>query len=100
MSPLLGAVDDMFVIFGSGDEVALDFLGPAAPATGQHRFYAFASVGYYKQSNLVNGGAVPYTVSPLPFGAMSNFPYSAPEAYPTDAAQQSYLTTWNTRTVP
>jgi len=98
--PLLGLVDDMFVIFGSGDEVALQFLPPAAPAAGRHRFYAFATVGYYKQSNLVNGGAVPYTVSPLPFGAMSNFPYSAPEAYPTDAAHQSYLSTWNTRTIP
>jgi Dictyostelium (slime mold) repeat len=100
VSPLLGTVDDMFAIFGSGDEVALEFLPPAAPATGAQRFYAFASVGYYKQSNLVNGGLVPYTVSPLPFAAMSNFPYGAPEAYPTDTVHQNYLSTWNTRTIP
>jgi hypothetical protein len=31
---------------------------------------------------------------------MSNFPYGAPEEYPTDAAHQDYLGTWNTRTVP
>ncbi len=100
VSPLVDAVDDMFVIFGSGDEVALEFQPPAPPALGESRFYAFASAGYYKQSNLDKGGLVPYTVSPLPFAAMSNFPYSAPEEYPTDAAHQDYLNTWNTRTVP
>ncbi|MCC6526386.1 MAG: hypothetical protein IT373_27310 [Polyangiaceae bacterium] len=98
--PLLGAVDDLFAIFGPGDEVAMQFQPPPAPPADQKRFYAFASVGYYKQSNLVNGGLVPFTVAPLPFGAMSNFPYSEPEAYPSDATHQDYLTTWNTRAAP
>jgi hypothetical protein len=101
VTPLLGAVDDMFVIYATGDEIALSFQ-PVPPAdAGLTRFYTFASVGYYKQVNLVNGGAVPFTVDPLPFAAMSNFPYDPTvEQYPTDAAHQAYLATWNTRVEP
>lgn len=99
--PLLGSVDDMFVVFGGGDQLAFTFQPPAAPAAGLARYYTFASVGYYKQSNLVAGGKVPFAVSPMPFGAMSNFPYdSTVEQYPTDAAHQDYLSTWNTRVAP
>lgn len=100
ISALLGLADDMFAIFGTGDEVAMTFQPPAPPPAGTQRFYAFASVGYYKQWNLVDGGAVPFTVAPLPFSTMTNFPYDATQQYPTDAAHQEYLATWNTRTVP
>jgi hypothetical protein len=101
VTPLLGATDDMFAVFGAGDELALLFAPPAPPAVGLTRYWGLMPVGYYKRRSFDDGsGAVPYSVSPMPFAAMSNFPYAAPEAYPSDATHQAYLTSWNTRVVP
>jgi hypothetical protein len=100
VSPLLGAADDMFVVFGSGDEVAMQFEQLPPPAGGLRRVFAFESAGFYKQANLVDGGAVPYAVEPLPFGAMTNFPYPATEQYPSDPAHEEYRALWNTRPAP
>jgi len=36
-------------------------------------------------------------VEPLPFHAMSGYPYGAEEAYPTDEAHEAYRADWNTR---
>jgi hypothetical protein len=51
--------------------------------------------GFYKD-DLVD---VTHTVDPMPFHAMSIFPYPATESYPTDADHQAYLSEWNTRVV-
>ncbi len=40
-----------------------------------------------------------HTVDPMPFAAMSNFPYPDTESYPDDTAHQDYLANWNTREV-
>ena len=37
------------------------------------------------------------SVQPLPFHAMSRYPYPANEHYPRDAAHEQYQRAWNTR---
>ncbi|MBW2524260.1 MAG: hypothetical protein JRI23_08805 [Deltaproteobacteria bacterium] len=94
---LLQSVDDKFVIFWAGDEVALRFTPPTPPPAGSRRRYVLHTHGYYK--DLTFGG--PHEVELLPFGAMSNYPYDpADEHYPDDPDHTTYLQTYNTRTLP
>jgi hypothetical protein len=94
---LLDEVDDKFVIYGSGDELALRFNPPSPPRAGETRSYVIYSNGYYKVAK--NG--IPATVEPLPFGAMSNFPYDeAEEHYPDSQEHTVYRRTFNTRMAP
>jgi hypothetical protein len=44
--------------------------------------------------------AHPDTVEPLPFRAMTGYPYAPPEAYPADPEREAYRREWNTRLVP
>lgn len=95
VTELLEAVDDRFVVFGGGDEIALAFDATREPArepSGSRR-YLFYSHGYYKDAKV----GLPQTVEPLPFDAMSNYPYTDDEAYPDDQGHREYLETWNTR---
>ena len=51
--------------------------------------------GYYKATGNVD---IPHTVEPLPFAAMSNYPYDpAVENYPVDADHNQYRAGYNTR---
>ena len=93
---LLTEVDDRFVIYGSGDEIALRFKAPRRPRAGVRRSYVINSTGYYKVAR--NG--VLATVEPLPFADMSNFPYDeSVEHYPDSWAHEIYQKYFNTRTV-
>lgn len=93
VTPLLQGIDDKFAVFGGGDELALRFApGPDAPA-GTERRYVACTNGYYKDMKSLAAR----TVDPLPFAAMSNFPYGPDEHYPDDADHQQYLADWNTR---
>jgi hypothetical protein len=94
---LLREIDDQFVIYGSGDEIALRFNPPSPPPSGVTRSYVLYSHGYYKVAR--NG--VPATVEPLPFADMSNFPYDeSVEHYPDSQEHTTYRRTFNTRTEP
>jgi hypothetical protein len=93
VTPLLTEIDDMFAIFGGGDEITLRFAPPSTSAEGMTRRYLFLSDGYYKSLK----EDISKTVDPLPFAAMSNFPYPDTESYPTDAAHQAYISEYNTR---
>ncbi|MCE5191366.1 MAG: cytochrome c3 family protein [Actinomycetia bacterium] len=94
VSPLLTATDDRFVIYGGGDEIALSYATPAAPvAAGRTRSYLVYANGYYKDHK----SDVPKTVEPLPFSAMSTYPYPAAESYPNDVEHAQYRAEWNTR---
>jgi hypothetical protein len=79
VTPLLRAVDNRFVIFGSGDEVALAFDPQALPMlpVGWTRDYFFFAHGYSKDMDFY--AAYGYTVDPLPFGAMKRYPYRLEE---------------------
>jgi predicted CXXCH cytochrome family protein len=94
VSSLLNGVDDMFVIFGSGDEIVLRFLPIGPPPDGFVRKYLIYTNGYYKDAK-VN---VVHAVEPLPFSGMSEFPYDeSAEQYPDDQEHQQYLSDFNTR---
>lgn len=93
---LLSRTDDKFVIYGGGDEIAMTFTPPAPPAPGINRSLLVYTNGYYKDVKV----DVPHTIEPLPFAAMSNFPYDeADENYPNDAEHNAYRAEYNTRLI-
>jgi tetratricopeptide (TPR) repeat protein len=93
--PLLESVDDKFVVFGSGDEVALDFDPAKLPAMprGWARDYFFIANGYEKDMDFYAYRGD--TVDPLPFRDMESYPYRG--GFPSDAEHLNYLLEYNTR---
>jgi hypothetical protein len=99
VTELLHSVDDRFVIFGPGDEISVAFDAkdlPQLPPSWK-RSFVLRSWGYTKSfSPFV---AHTDTIEPLPFRAMSNYPYGPIEHYPTDAEHEEYRHKYNTRAV-
>lgn len=96
--PLLGAIDDRYVIARHGDELRLRFdarrLPPPAPGA-RRSFFAFAD-GFGKDMDL--NSARPHTVAPLPFHGMPAYPY--PEgAYPETPELARWRAEYNTRRI-
>jgi len=97
VTPLLGQIDDRFVVFGSGDEIAAEFDTanlPALPA-GWKRDYFFYANGYEKDMDWWD--ASPFTVVQMPFHRMSTYPYPKPEEFPLDTQSLDYQLNWNDR---
>jgi Flp pilus assembly protein TadD len=96
---LLRSVDDMFVISRPGDEIALSFSTSAlAPLeSGWRRTFLLYAHGYSKEMN--PRSASPDTVGPLPFRAMTKYPYGVDEHYPDTQAYRDYLEHYNTRVI-
>ncbi len=97
--PLVRKSDDMFVIAGPGDEIALSFEANQAPAipTGWRRTFLLYADGFSKEMNIRS--ATPDTLGPLPFHAMTKYPYGPAEHYPDTSAHREYLERYNTRSV-
>ena len=93
--PLLQSGDDRFAVFGSGEEVAVDFDASSLPPLppGWTRDYFFFADGYEKDMDFY--AADPLTVEPLPFRGMGEYPPA--QAYPADAAHTRYRLQYNTR---
>ena len=94
---LLGAADDRFAIFSSGEGVKLDFDArrlPALPA-GWVRDYFFLADGFEKDMDFYAAHA--FTVEPLPKHGMKPYPYAPGGEYPLDAAHLGYELEYNTR---
>jgi len=93
---LLSKDDDKFAVFGSGDEVALDFDASHLPElpSGWVRDYFFAAHGYEKDMDFYAYRGD--TVEPLPFRDMGTYPYPN-KAFPADADHFNYLLEYNTR---
>ena len=94
--PLLTALDDKLAVFGSGDEVALDFDPAKLPPLpgGWTRDYFFAAHGYEKDMDFY---AYDFDrVAPLPFGKMGEYPYPG-KSFPLDDEHLNYLLEYNTR---
>ena len=97
VKPLLGAADDRFAIFSSGEGVKLDFDArrlPALPA-GWVRDYFFMADGFEKDMDFYAAHA--FTVEPLPKHSMKPYPYAPGEEYPSDATHLGYELDYNTR---
>jgi tetratricopeptide (TPR) repeat protein len=94
---LVKGIDDRYVIFGSGEEIAAEFDEtklPALPA-GWKRDYFFYANGFVKDMDWWD--ASPFTVTQMPFHKMSKYPYPASESFPDDNGALTYQLNWNDR---
>ena len=94
---LLENPDDRFAILGSGDELRLRFAAHSLPElkAGWKRDFILKVDGWAKDRDA--NTAHSQTVAPLPFHAMSAYPYPSREHYPRDVVHQSYVKEYNTR---
>ena len=94
--PLLKSFDDKPVVFGSGEEVQLDFDPGKVPPLpkGWTRDYFFQANGYEKDMDFY--AADGSTVEPLPFRGMGTYPYPG-KSFPSDPAHLDYMLKYNTR---
>ncbi|MGA3061221.1 MAG: hypothetical protein ABSD92_12760 [Candidatus Bathyarchaeia archaeon] len=98
VTPLLQSADNQFVIGREGDSVSLQFSAtdlPPVPA-GWVRDYFIIANCWFKGLGL---SYVPFTVDPLPFQAMTSFPYPSNETYPYTAVNLAYLKEYDTRII-
>lgn len=97
VTALLQRTEDKFVIFGSGEEIRLEFDARALPplAPGAKRTYFFFTHGYSKDMDFYEAHSD--TVDPMPFRAMPAYPYPDDVSYP--ASHLDYLLEQNSRPV-
>jgi hypothetical protein len=97
VTELVKGIDDRYVIFGSGEEIAAEFDSAKLPAlpSGWKRDYFFYANGYVKDMDWWD--ASPFTVTQLPFHGMSKYPYAKTESFPDDNGALSYQLDWNDR---
>ena len=95
--PLLTSFDDRLVVFGSGDEVALDFDPSRLPALprGWTRDYFFVANGYEKDMDFYTDDGD--TVAPLPFRTMGTYPYPKEKSFPLGETHMNDFLQYNTR---
>jgi hypothetical protein len=94
--PLLSSFDDKLVVFGSGEEVALEFDPAKLPPLpkGWVRDFFFMANGYEKDMDFY--AADGNTVEPLPFRRMGTYPYTG-KSFPMDPEHLDYILKYNTR---
>jgi hypothetical protein len=99
VTDLLQETDDCFVLFGPGDDLDVRFDATRLPElpTGWKRDFVLRTWGYCKDCSQFT--ATGETIEPLPFRAMTQFPYGPNEHYPDDPKHKEYLRTYNTRQV-
>ncbi len=96
--PLLDQSDDQYVIMVPGDEVTVEFDAPAAaPPPGWKRDFFLYSDGWIKDSDLNTAHGT--TIEPLPYHAITVYPYAPSDAYPADSARRRYTREYNTRII-
>lgn len=98
--PLVSQADDLLAVFSSGDELAVRFAAAdlPEPAPGLRRDYLLHLQGYVKDGDAYTAHA--QRIAPLPFRAMTSFPYD--ERQLRDAPFESqrfkhYMDTYQTR---
>ena len=95
--PLLRSADDMYVIMAPGDEATVEFDAASAspPPSGWSRTFLLYTDGWIKDADL--NTAFGNTVEPLPFHAITSYPYTSGDSYPADSTHQRYRRGYNTR---
>ena len=96
---LLQDFDDRYALLGPGDELALRFDSSTLPPTPVDcvRSFVMVSHAYCKDMDLYT--ATPKALEPLPFKAMSRYPYPSTEQYPATEANRHFQQTYNTRLI-
>ena len=96
---LLTAVDDRQVVIGPGDEIRLRFdaRGLEPPKPGYTRTVFLESFGWDKDADRNTWKAD--SNLPLPFRAMSGYPFAPGESYPRTPELDAYREQWLTRVV-
>ena len=97
--PLLETPDDLSVILAPGDEIDLRFDATGLPPVedGWQRTLFLESHGWDKDADRNTFEA--QQVEPLPFRAMSGYPYGADESFPETPEHNDYRENWLTRDV-
>jgi tetratricopeptide (TPR) repeat protein len=99
VSDLVRKTDEKYVIYGSGDQVAVDFDAAHLPdiPNGWTRDYFFYADGFAKDMDFY--AAHGDTVTPLPFHTPVPYPYPLGVNYPEDQDHIQYMLEYNTRGV-
>ena len=96
---LVNATDDLMTVFTAGEEITIRFDASALPELpiGMTRSFFFLSDGWDKDSdrNTVTGD----TVLPLPFHAMTAYPYPEGETFPDTEAHRRMIRETLTRRI-
>ena len=94
---LLGAADDKFAVFGSGEGVELEFDPAGLPklSDGWTRDYFFYANGFEKDFDFY--AAYAFSVEPLPKHGLVSYPYETGKEYPLDDEHLKYQLEYNTR---
>jgi hypothetical protein len=95
--PLVEEIDDRFVIMATGDALHVRFDARALPPVpaGYRRDYLVFLDGWAKDRDPNTHAAL--HVEPLPFHAMSGYPYGEDESFPQTEAHRAWRREWNTR---
>ena len=90
-------VDNQFAIFGTGEDIDLEFQTAGLPTLpqGWKRDYFFYANGYVKDMDYYE--VMPFTVSAMPFHGMSGYPYASTEHFPDTKDSLQYQLMWNDR---
>jgi hypothetical protein len=95
--PLVWKADDRLVIMGSGDELSLRFPAQSLPSLPKNwsRDFLLLVDGWAKDADA--NTAYSQSVAPLPFHAMSAYPYNKNEHFPNDPTHAEYVRDYLTR---
>ncbi len=97
VTPLLQSVNDQFAVFGTGEDIDVEFRADTLPTLPQGwvRDYFFYANGYVKDMDFYE--AMPFTVAAMPFSGMTGYPYGAKEHFPDSTDSVRYQLEWNDR---
>ncbi|HET9385310.1 MAG TPA: hypothetical protein VFO67_09195, partial [Gemmatimonadales bacterium] len=96
---LLQESDDRYIVMVPGDETTVEFDATDVkdPGPGWTRTFLLYSDGWIKDSDLNTAHGT--TVGPLPYHAITSYPYAPGDGYPADSTRQRYLREYNTRVI-
>ncbi len=94
---LLARPDDQLVVMATGDEITVEFSPSALPAVrpGWTRDFFLDLCGYAKDGE--PNTAFAWTVAPLPYQGMSNYPPGSQDHAPSTADYLEYIRKYQTR---
>ena len=94
---LLARPDDQLVVMATGDEMTVEFSPQALPAVkpGWKRDFFLDLRGYAKDGE--PNTAFAWTVEPMPYNGMSNYPPSSADPVPSSPEYREYLQQYQTR---